>query len=109
MTDIGKGAVEPDDRNGDRFFVSAVLRWMRGLALQVPVPVAGGGYATQRTSCGRRGFLKGLSPSHLLSPLPIALPQDWTGVVDTPLTGRELAKVRKKIVRQTGESGGLAP
>lgn len=55
------------------------------------------------------GFSKGLSPSHLLSPLPIALPQDWTAFVDTPLTGRELAKVRKKIVRQTGESGGLAP
>jgi len=37
-------------------------------------------------------------PSHgpQLAPLPIGLPQNWTEYVDTPLTDKELARVRMK-------------
>ncbi len=53
---------------------------------------------------------KGLSHSPtvqgLLSPLPIHLGKDWTSFVDTPLSGLEMAKVKKRIDRQTQ---GLAP
>ena len=41
-------------------------------------------------------FEKGLSPSAV-----------WTAFVDTPLTARELAKVKRKIERQTGEGDRL--
>ena len=47
---------------------------------------------------------KGLSPairSPLLSPLPVPFNGDWTEFVDTPLTGKELGRVKKKIERQT--------
>ena len=50
---------------------------------------------------------KGLSSgAQLLSPLPIAVDGDWTEFVDTPLTGREMAKVKKKVDRQ---NRGLTP
>ena len=72
-------------------------------------------WSSHRERIGREGdspsLSKGLSPglspgSQLLSPLPIAVDGDWTGFVDTPLTGREMAKVKKKVDRQTR---GLAP
>ena len=33
----------------------------------------------------------------ILAPLPIELPQPWTEYVDTPVTGPELAKIKKKL------------
>lgn len=50
----------------------------------------------------------GLERNSMLSPLPVAIEADWSRYVDTPLTGREVAKVRKKIERQT-RGRGLAP
>jgi len=38
----------------------------------------------------------------LIEPSPVAIVGNWTEYVDTPLTGRELAKARKKVERQTG-------
>jgi hypothetical protein len=38
--------------------------------------------------------------------LPVEFFGDWISFVDTPLTGREMAKVKKKVDRQTR---GLAP
>jgi len=50
---------------------------------------------------------KGLSPSPApLSHLPVEFSADWTSFVDTPLTGKEMAKIKKKVDRQTR---GLAP
>jgi len=63
----------------------------RGLAPQVPVPLVQG--------------------SALLDPLPVSFSDDWTTFVDTPLSARDLAKVRKKIERKNAAGGlqGLAP
>jgi hypothetical protein len=49
-------------------------------------------------------FEKGLSPS---ADQGTPRPNAWTTFVDTPLTARELAKVKRKIKRQTGEGDRL--
>jgi hypothetical protein len=36
----------------------------------------------------------------LIVDLPITLPEPWTEFVDTPLTGKELGQIKKKIERQ---------
>lgn len=56
---------------------------LKGLAPQVPVPGTG-----HKDTGGKRS---------LISELPITLPQPWTEYVDTPMTGKELTKVKKKL------------
>jgi putative transposase len=46
---------------------------------------------------GRSGFNSGL----LLSELPIELPRNWQDYVDTPLTDKELEKIRQCVKRQS--------
>ncbi|MBT0653100.1 REP-associated tyrosine transposase [Geomobilimonas luticola] len=42
----------------------------------------------------------GIDTDSLIAPLPVHYAGNWTEFVDTPMTGIELAKVRKKIERQ---------
>jgi len=57
-------------------------------------------WSSHRERCGLEG--KGL-----LTPLPVELPTDWTRFVDTPLTGTELAKVKRNMERQTARRDRL--
>ena len=69
-------------------------------------------WSSHRERCGLEGkgdspsLSKGLFPSSpLLTPLPVVFNGDWTAFVDTPLTGKELGQVKKKIERQTKARG----
>lgn len=42
----------------------------------------------------------GSKPGILLSELPIELPSHWQNYVDTPLTDKELEKIRRSVIRQ---------
>ncbi len=57
---------------------------------------AGACPSEQQSEGDSPSHLKGLSPCPKLAPLPIALPQNWTEYVNTPLTDNDLAKVRMK-------------
>jgi hypothetical protein len=35
-----------------------------------------------------------------ITPMPVSFHGDWTEFVDTPLTGKELGQVKRKIERQ---------
>lgn len=48
----------------------------------------------------------GLETEPLVAPLPVEFEGDWRVFVDTPLSARDLAKVRKKIERKNA-AGGL--
>ena len=43
----------------------------------------------------------GLKARDLVSEIPIALPEDWTGYVDTPLDVSELERIRQSVNRQS--------
>lgn len=70
-------------------------------------PVRAGlvGTATEWMWSSHRGRCE-LEPDLLISPLPVHYAVSWSEFVDTPLTGRELVKSRKMVMRQTK---GLAP
>jgi putative transposase len=57
-------------------------------------------WSSHRERCGLEG-------NGSLVPMPGALPADWTTFVDTPLTGLELAKVKRNMERQTRQGDRL--
>lgn len=59
-------------------------------------------WSSHRGRCGLEG-------DALITPLPVPYEGNWRAFVDAPLTGTDLAKVRKRIERQTRETRGLAP
>jgi putative transposase len=69
---------------------------LRGLAPQVPVPVR-----DETAERGQSLAKEGLSPAiPTIAAWPLAVETNWTEFVDMPLTGRELAKTRRLVVRQ---------
>jgi putative transposase len=57
-------------------------------------------WSSHRERCGLEG-------NGSLAPMPGPLPANWTTFVDTPLTGQELAKVKRNIERQTRQGDWL--
>lgn len=55
---------------------------------------AGWVWSSHRERCG-------MEANPLIAPLPVMVPSDWTEYVDTPITGAELAKVKRAMERQT--------
>lgn len=94
--------IEDDDH-----FIT-VARYVEGNPVRAGLvgSAADWGWSSHRGRCG-------METDTLIDLLPVPIVGNWTEYVDTPLTGRELAKARKKVERQTadgmGSTKGLAP
>lgn len=73
-----------------------VTRYVEGNPVRAGLveTAAGWVWSSHRARCG-------LESDAIVAPLPITIDSNWTSFVDTPLTGIELAKVKKPMERQT--------
>jgi len=88
--------IEDDDH------LLTVVRYVEGNPVRAGLVISAidWNWSSHRERCGLEG-------KALLSTLPIAVGEDWTRFVDTPLTGRELVKVKKRTKRQTAAGNSL--
>ena len=92
-----------------------VVRYIEGNPVRANLveSAAGWVWSSHRERCDLLGTSRGLAPQEpvpdneqrLIVDLPITLPELWTEFVDTPLTGKELGRVKKKIERQAKVAG----
>ncbi|MRR06788.1 MAG: transposase [Deltaproteobacteria bacterium] len=82
--------IEDDDQ------LVTVARYVEGNPVRAGLVETAGDWvwSSHRERCGLEGKV-------WLSPMPVELPTDWTTFVDTPLTGAELAKMKRNMERQT--------
>jgi len=89
-------AIEDDDH------LMTVVRYVEGNPVRAGLVETAPNWvwSSHRERCG-------LESKGWLTPLPVELPTDWTTFVDTPLTGKELAKVKRNMERQTARRDWL--